>query len=402
VPHFRKRYVEKLIQRAVTHAPIVGVFGQRQVGKTTLLETIASEYKTLDDEGTFLQLERDPKFFLQNRPRLFAIDEAQFSPRLFPAVKEHVRVSKKVGQFILSGSVRFTSRKAIRESLTGRIATIEVLPFTHSEAHQAELPSLLKDLTGIRNQKQLELLFAGKELAKVADFEAYLQLGGLPGIAFFRSAEVRADRWQSQIDTLLNRDLRLVQNTTLSYQALRDLLEYLATRQGKPFEIKDAVSFCQISSVTIKKLLFAYESLFLIRVMSCRGDQKKSTYFFEDQGFASWIGRTGHRGLDQPTDMIRGLYANLRQELHYRPEENGRIYQFRTKNDVEVPLVFDSMKVKVGIVATLDSELRSKTLATALAFIKKNRGFKCVIAYRGKEAIARSEDLFLVPFAWLI
>ena len=236
MPHLRKRYAEPLIQRALSHSPIVGIFGQRQVGKTTLLESDAGEFCTLDDERTFLEVESDPQLFLQNRAPRFAIDEAQLSPRLFPALKEFVRVHKVPGQFLLSGSVRFTSRKAIRESLTGRISTVEILPFTYSEAHNQPLPLKLKALSQMNGQKGLDALFKRSSLATLGEFEAYLQTGGLPGIAFFRSPSVRADRYQSQVDTLLNRDLRLVQQTSLSYQSLRDLLEFLGSRQGSPFE----------------------------------------------------------------------------------------------------------------------------------------------------------------------
>ena len=210
---------------------------------------------------------------------------------------------------------------------------------------------------------------------------------------------MRADRWQTQIDTLLNRDLRLIQQTSLPYQSLRDLLEFLAIRRGRPFELKEAVSASQISAVTIKKLLFAYEALFLVRLMKCTGDEKKPTYFLEDQGFASWIGR---KTLETSQDVVRGLYANLRQEIHYRPELNGRIYQFRTKNDVEIPLVFDGEKIQVGFVANLDTSPRPKTIGSAQAFLKKHPAFCFVIAYAGREAIVRSERLFLIPFSWLI
>lgn len=400
MPHSRARYAEPLIRRALKHTPIVGVFGQRQVGKTTLLEKEASGYRSLDEESTRLELEADPALFLESRRAAFAIDEAQLAPRLFPALKEHVRLHKKPGQFLLSGSVRFTSRAAIRESLTGRISFVELLPFTHAEATNRELPSLLIELSKTHTQKKLEHIFSQCALAPESTFASYLETGGLPGICFFRSLEVRADRWQSQIDTLLNRDLRLIQNTSLPYQALRDLLEFLAREQGKPFEIKRAVEASQISAVTIKRLLFAYESLFLVRLVKSTGDQKKPTYFFEDQGFASWISRSS--GVNEPRDLVRGLYANLRQELHYRPELNGRIYQFRTKHDVTVPLVFDGTGVAVGLIATLDHKLKPKTIASAQAFLKKHPRFKCVIAYAGPEAIARSKDLFLIPYWWLL
>ncbi len=163
-----------------------------------------------------------------------------------------------------------------------------------------------------------------------------------------------------------------------------------------PFELKEAVRASQISAVTVKRLLFAYEALFLIRRVPCTGDLTKPTYFLEDQGFASWLGRRG------PSDVMRGLYANLRQELHYRPELNGRVYQYRTKHDVEIPLVFDGAGVKVGMTGTLEGELRPKVIASAQAFLRKHPGFKCVIAYGGRDAVARSRELYLIPFGWLI
>jgi predicted AAA+ superfamily ATPase len=399
MPHLRSRYAEILLKRALKHSPVVGIFGQRQVGKTTLLEKEAHEYCTLDQENVLLELEADPQLFIRNRKHAFAIDEAQLAPRLFPALKEFVRVNRGPGRFLLSGSVRFTSRKAIRESLTGRISTVELLPFTWSEANQKPLPTLLKEISAVTSQKQLERMFSHRELAEETDFEDYLKTGGLPGIGFFRAPAVRADRWQSQLDTLLNRDLRLVLATSLPYSALRDLLEFLALQQGEPFELKEAVRHSQISAVTVKRLLVAYEALFLIRRIECSGDQKKPTFFLEDQGMASWIGRLR---FEKPSDIIRGLYANLRQELHYRTELNGRVYQYRTKHDVAVPLVFDAEKIKVGVIATLDRDLRPKTIASAQAFLKKNPGFKCVIGYSGQEPIVRSRDLLLIPYYWMM
>ncbi len=205
MPHARERYAGRLIERALSHAPIVGVLGQRQVGKTTLLEEWASDYRTLDQRSTLSEAEANPEFFLENRPSRFAIDEAQFCPGLFPALKEHVRTHRQMGQFLLSGSVRFTSRKAIRESLTRRIANVEILPFTHSESHSRPLPDLLRQLSQVKQQKQLEKLFGARSVTKASEFEAYLETGGLPGICFFRAREVRADRWRSQLDALLTR-----------------------------------------------------------------------------------------------------------------------------------------------------------------------------------------------------
>ena len=71
----------------------------------------------------------------------FGINEAQLCSPLFPALKQWVRTNKAKEQFILSGSVRFTSKADIRESLTGRIISLELLPFTIAESAQLALAS---------------------------------------------------------------------------------------------------------------------------------------------------------------------------------------------------------------------------------------------------------------------
>ena len=107
--------------------------GHRQVGKTTLLESVAKQYYTLDRQLDFDIIQSDPETFLSQSRSRCGLDEVQMMPSLFPALKEQVRKNKTPGQFLLSGSVRFTSRKAIQESLTGCIIYLELLPLSISE-----------------------------------------------------------------------------------------------------------------------------------------------------------------------------------------------------------------------------------------------------------------------------
>ena len=136
--HERIRHASDRLKRLLGFSPIVGIFGHRQVGKTTLLSRHVRSYATLDLRAQLDRAEADPQAFVSSATEYpFGIDEAQLAPALFPALKEHVRVHRRPGQFILSGSVRFTSRKAIRESLTGRIVHLELLPFTQAEIDHA-------------------------------------------------------------------------------------------------------------------------------------------------------------------------------------------------------------------------------------------------------------------------
>ena len=140
MPRERQRYLSTSVSAALSHSAGVGILGQRQVGKTTVLEAASAEYTTFDRAIVLQQASADAETFLAGHAAPVGIDEAQLCPPLFPALKEHVRIHKRKGQVLLSGSVRFTSKADIRESLTGRIVSLELLPFTVAEAAGMPLP----------------------------------------------------------------------------------------------------------------------------------------------------------------------------------------------------------------------------------------------------------------------
>lgn len=190
--HIRVRYVTPLIESGLRFKGLVGVFGHRQVGKTTLLEQLSRRYTTLDVSRELQRADSNPELFLQELSRNpkewpTGIDECQSSPVLFPALKEFVRVHKNPGIFLLSGSVRFSSRKAIAESLAGRILTYELLPFSISELAQKPINTLASNLIGqnFRSFKFPQVKCVGFEKHTAA--QKYLKLGGLPGICFVRN-----------------------------------------------------------------------------------------------------------------------------------------------------------------------------------------------------------------------
>lgn len=150
MPHFRERHVVALYEKLTGASPIVGVFGHRQVGKSTFIAAAVRNYRTLDDQRTRQSVHDDPAAYLADSSLPMALDECQLEPRLFPALKEWVRVHKRPGQFILSGSVRFTSRRAIRESLAGRLMSLEMLPLVLSELRQEDLPDIVPRLLRVR------------------------------------------------------------------------------------------------------------------------------------------------------------------------------------------------------------------------------------------------------------
>jgi len=127
--------------RAISNSfPVLMVTGPRQVGKTTLLEICARQeslperaYVTLDDLDARSLAQRDPALFLQTwRPPLI-IDEIQYAPELFSAIKIIVDREKKNGMFWLTGSQKFHLMRGISESLAGRVAIVDLLGLSQAE-----------------------------------------------------------------------------------------------------------------------------------------------------------------------------------------------------------------------------------------------------------------------------
>ncbi len=139
----------------------------------------------------------------------------------------------------------------------------------------------------------------------------------LPGNFSVRDSAIRRQRYETQINTILERDLQLIFPTTLSYRTLRHLLATLASKIGEPLEWSSLSRAVRISIPTLYKLIAAFEAMFLIRLIPTEGSQKKSVLFFEDVGEANYLSNLAQNEL---TALTTFLFANLRTQYMYRPE----------------------------------------------------------------------------------
>ncbi len=397
MPHVRKRHLQVLVQKSMNFSPIVGMFGHRQVGKTTLCAGLAQSYVTFDQKEILDQALHSPEAFLGTHlAQPLVIDECQLAPPLFPALKEWVRTHKKPGQFLLTGSVRFSSRKAIRESLTGRIINWELLPMDLSESHSAPLPTaILKLLTAKNLQCQLKTPSYFSE--KI--FHTALHQGGLPGIFAVRDAAVRYQRFETQIETLLERDLRLLVQTTLDFRTLKNLLMVLAARQTQPFELSEVARAARISVPALRRLLAALESMFVIRIVDTEGSLRRPVLFFEDQGEASHL--TGET-LDPLLNMTRFLFSFVRQQWVYRPELQASVFQFRNRGGAFVPLVLRTKFGLLGFLPMLDEVPGQHELASARSLMLHAKNARCLFVHQGKTDKVLSHNMRIVPLGHLV
>ncbi len=152
-----KRRMEEYLLEAAKGLPVVGVFGPRQSGKTTLVRDTFKNHRYFSLELPSIRdaIKADPIGFINNNRNEHGIifDEFQYVPELLSYIQVDVDNHQKSGYFVLTGSQNFLMNEAITQSLAGRIALFTLLPLSVAEMQQSGY-----DFT---NRSALSLMFNG-------------------------------------------------------------------------------------------------------------------------------------------------------------------------------------------------------------------------------------------------
>jgi predicted AAA+ superfamily ATPase len=234
-------YVSRLLSSKLAEAlksfPSVLVTGPRQSGKTTfLLNEIgeASDYVSLDDplERSFAL--SDPNGFLNRfTKRHVILDEVQHVPEIFPYIKIRIDNDRNTpGLWVLTGSQQFHLMKHVSESLAGRIAVLDLLPFSMTESMKEGGASL----------------------------EAVIWNGGYPEPSLYPE---KRDLWiRSYIQTYIERDVRQLQNIK-DIRLFELFLGLCAANHSQTFNTANLSRECGVSLPTIKSWSSVLEASYL-------------------------------------------------------------------------------------------------------------------------------------------
>ena len=126
------------VRRRLAANPVVALLGPRQSGKSTLAKHLLEDR----DATVYLDLERpsdlrklsDPEtWFEHHRGELICLDEIQRQPGLFEVLRSVVDEVGASGQFLVLGSASPELLRQSSETLAGRIAFVELGPFSREE-----------------------------------------------------------------------------------------------------------------------------------------------------------------------------------------------------------------------------------------------------------------------------
>ncbi len=226
--------------------PAVALLGPRQSGKTTLALSLEEELKP---QALYLDLElpsdrvklTDPELYLsQHADRLVILDEIHRLPGIFQTLRSVIdrkrRAGRKAGQFLLLGSASIDLMHQSAETLAGRIAYLELTPFTAAEVGEAS-PSATDRL--------------------------WLR-GGFPE-SFLADDDQASFEWRTAfIQTYLERDVPAL-GPRVPAETLRRFWQMLAHNQGQMLNAAQLAAGLGVSGHTVARYLDILVDLLLVR-----------------------------------------------------------------------------------------------------------------------------------------
>ena len=140
------RIVQPSLEAALDRQAAVALIGPRQVGKTTLALEIGRSrdaiYLDLEDRDDRSRLAEPKPYFRHAEDRLVILDEIHRMPELFETLRGVIdsgrRRGKGRGRFLILGSASIDMMRQSGETLAGRIAYIDMVPFSALEVDDAQ------------------------------------------------------------------------------------------------------------------------------------------------------------------------------------------------------------------------------------------------------------------------
>ena len=257
---YTHRRLADVVVKAARNFPAVVVTGPRRSGKTTLVRHLfpRAGYVLLEDPDIQARIRNDPRAFLEALRPPVVFDEIQNAPELFGYVRTLVDQSpRRFGQWIFTGSQEAPLMQGITESMAGRAAILQLLPFSTAESPKVTLLH-----------------------------------GGFPEVLARPNAR---ELWfPSYLQTYLERDVRAITNVR-NLPTFRRFLSLLASRHGQILNKTDLAAPLGVSVPTVSDWLHVLEVTSQIILVSPYFENfgkrliKSPKIYWSDSGLACYL-----------------------------------------------------------------------------------------------------------------
>jgi len=355
------RASDSSIREALNYFPVVLITGARQVGKSTLaLHMEGYHYVTLDDLTLFSAAQNDPVGAIASLPKPVIIDEIQKAPNLLVAIKQYIDRHRVNGTFVLTGSANVLAFKDISDTLAGRIALFELLPFSVWE--RAKKQGNLADQLFSQSIETLNCA----NISRSSILNAVVS-GGYPEMMKIDRSQGRYIWFSSYIRTYIERDVRDI-GELRNLDGFIRLNQLLAIRSGNLLNKAELGNACQLDQKTLTNYLALLNLIYQVHLLRPYSSNigkrlvKSPKLFFMDSGILSHLLNI-HDLEDFNQSPYQGLlfetfvFAELYKHLSLSNQTTGFSY-YRTSDKREIDFILERHGKIVAIEVKLSQSVQ--------------------------------------------
>jgi len=357
------RTLSAALRRVAGPYPVVYLTGPRQSGKTTLARATFPDfaYVNLEDLQRRAAVKEDPHGILRSvaGEAGVIVDEAQRVPELFSYLQQVVD-ERRAGPFVLTGSQQFLLGAQISQSLAGRAAVLQLLPFSAAELWRR--PALAPDAWA-------EAAPSGSAPATPpSSLDDVLFAGMYPAI---HDLGLEPSQWlDSYLSTYVERDARLA-GAIGDLASFARFLGLCAGRSGQLVNLTALGSDAGVSRVTASRWLSILSASYIITLLQPHHENfsrrlvKTPKLFFLDTGLMCALLGVRTAG-DLRLHPLRGavfetFVVSELVKLFLHHGERPPLYFWRDSNGREVDVVLDLgtsrvlVEAKAGMTVAADA-----------------------------------------------
>ncbi|MDP9293500.1 MAG: ATP-binding protein [Actinomycetota bacterium] len=399
------------MEAALADTRVVVVLGARQVGKSTLLEQVASaegadrEVLTLDSQAVRTAATADPAGFIATLDTPVAIDEIQRVPELMTEIKLRVDRDKTPGQFAITGSANLLEMKQVKDSLAGRAEYLRLHPFSQGEL-LGHRETFVPGLASGRFPNITDAPVGRRAYAEVVTRGGYPEIQGRP-------PNRRPRFFESYVEGILERDLASLGDVA-DRAVVGRLLQAIGATSAAELNVERLSTSLGTPATTIRRHIELLEMLFLIRRLPAWSNNllarsiKRPKVHVADTGLLAYLVGADERRIETDLDLGGMFYETfVAMELHRQIswlDDRPQLFHFRDRDQREVDIVIEHRDGSVSAVEVKSAATVHPRDFRGLRHLKDKLGsrFKAgALLYTGANTVPVSDRLAAVPLAGL-
>ena len=341
------RSLEEQLRKAARNFPAVILTGPRRAGKTTLLRHLFphAAYVLVEDPDVIARVRADPNTFLDELETPAILDEVQNVPELLNYIRSRIdRHPRSVGKWLLTGSQESSLMQGVTESMAGRAAVFQLLPFSTQETSKVSMTR-----------------------------------GGFPEVLARPSA---AEMWfRSYVQTYLERDVRAV-TAIRDLSTFRRFLALLASRCGQVLNKSSLAAPLGVSVPTLSQWISILEITGQIILVPPFFENfgkrlvKSPKLYFVDSGLVCHLlGVASERSLTRSVflgPVFEGFVASEVVKHQISTGKARALYYFRDQQGLEVDFLVPLGERKLALLEAKATQTPMPSMGKSLTRLAKS------------------------------